>query len=173
MKELDRLAGVVPEAVAGAGLRERASATGRRSDRPLGREGIALLAQVPLFAELSKRHLRRLAEHADQVEFVTGERIVEMGMLGGAFYAIVDGEAKVTKGNRTLTKLGPGDFFGDLALLDGGPRQATVTATTPVVAIRLFKRAFDKLLVEEPGVAAKMLAVLAARIRRLERSLIG
>jgi CRP-like cAMP-binding protein len=114
-----------------------------------------------------------LAEHADQVEFVKGERIVEMGMLGGAFYVIVEGEARVSRVNRTLTKLGPGDFFGDLALLDGGPRQASVTAVTPVLAIRLFKRAFDRLLVEEPRVAAKMLAVLAARIRRLERSLVG
>ncbi|MFB3737654.1 MAG: Crp/Fnr family transcriptional regulator [Candidatus Velamenicoccus archaeovorus] len=170
MKEV---AGVVPDMMGGPARHQRAPVSGHRRDRPLGKEGVAALGRVPLFAELSRRHLRKLAEHADEVEFDAGERIVEMGMLGGAFYVILEGQAKVTKGSRTLTRLGPGDFFGDLALLDRGARQATVTATTPIVAVRLFKQAFDRLLVEEPKVATKMLAVLAGRIRRLEQSLIG
>lgn len=94
-------------------------------------------------------------------------------MLGGAFFLILEGEAKVTKGKRTLVKLGPGDFFGELALLDGGPRTASVVATTRMVCIRIFKRAFDRLVREEPGVAAKILAVLAGRIRRAEKSITG
>lgn len=169
----DSLSGVVPGAIAGSGMHERAPASGRRRDRPLGKEGVAVLGTVPLFSGLSKRHLRKLADRADEVEFARGERIVDIGMLGGAFYVIVEGEAKVTKASRTLTKLGPGDFFGELALLDGGARQATVTAATPIIAIRLFKKAFDRLVAEEPGVAAKMLSVLAARIRRVEQSLTG
>ncbi len=132
-----------------------------------------MLRGVPLFSGLSRRHLRQLADRADEVKFAPGETIVAAGMMGGAFFVIADGEAKVTKGGRTLAKLRPGDFFGELALLDGGPRAATVTAATPLVAIRIFKRAFDRLITEQPGVAAKMLAVLAGRLRSVERSMTG
>jgi CRP-like cAMP-binding protein len=128
---------------------------------------------VPLFSGLSRRHTKKLAERADEVEFRKGEVVVEAGARGGSFFVIVEGEARVTKSGRTVARLGPGDFFGELALLDGGPRSATVTAATPLLTIRIFKRAFDRLVVEEPGVAAKMLAVLAGRLRGLERSPTG
>jgi len=128
-----------------------------------------LLTLVPLFAGLSRRHLRAMADRADQVEFRPGEAIVVEGMRGGAFFAIVDGKARVTREKRTLATLGPGDFFGELALLDGGERTASVVAATPLLCIRIFKRAFDRLIAEEPGVAARMLSVLAGRVRRAER----
>jgi len=110
-----------------------------------------------------------MADRADQVEFRAGEAIVVEGMRGGAFYAIVEGKARVTRGKRTLATLGPGDFFGELALLDGGQRSASVVAATPMLCIRIFKRAFDRLIAEEPGVSARMLSVLAGRLRRAER----
>jgi len=81
-----------------------------------------------------------------------------------------EGEAKVLQNGRTIGTLGPGDFFGEISLLDGGPRTADVVATTPVAAIRIFKKAFDRMVVEEPGVAAKILAVVARRLRDAERS---
>lgn len=169
---LEQLARVVPKAVVGGERRPRPS--GRRLDRPLSRRDLELLARVPLFAGLSRRHLRRVAEHADLAAFRPGEHIVREGQPGGTFYVLVEGEAVVRQKGRRIGRLRPGDFFGEVSLLDGGPRTADVVAETPVTAIRIFKRAFDRLLREEPGVAARILAVVAARLRVAERrSLIG
>ena len=167
----DGLSEVVPRSIASAGVRERRAPGHRRADRPLGKQGIDLLAQVPLFSALSRRHLRQLAEHADIVSFRERETIVETGQPGGTFYVILEGEAKVKRGARTLGRLEPGDFFGEISLLDGGPRTATVVAQTPVTAIRVFKRSFDKVVAQEPTVAAKILAVVARRLREAERSI--
>jgi CRP-like cAMP-binding protein len=162
---------VVPRSIASGGVGQRRAAGGRRSDRPLGREGIDLLAQVPLFSALSRRHLKKLAEHADLVSFRARETIVKTGQPGGTFYVILEGAAKVTRGSKTLGRLEPGDFFGEISLLDGGPRTATVTAETPVKAVRVFKRSFDNVVAEEPTVAAKILAVVARRLRDAEGSI--
>jgi CRP-like cAMP-binding protein len=168
---IEKLSEVVPRSIASAGVRDRAGPRGRRSDRPLGRQGIDLLAQVPLFAGLSRRHLKRLAEHADVVTFRDRETIVESGQPGGTFYVMLEGQAKVERGGRTLGRLGPGDFFGEISLLDGGPRTASVVATSPARAIRIFKRSFDKVVSEDPGVASQILAVVARRLREAERSI--
>jgi CRP-like cAMP-binding protein len=96
---------------------------------------------------------------------------VRQGQPGGTFYVIVEGEAKVRRGGRTISTLGPADFFGEISLLDGGPRTADVVAATPVSAIRVFKRAFDRMVAQEPGVAERILAVVARRLRESERPL--
>ena len=167
----DGLSEVVPRSIASAGVRERRAPGHRRTDRPLGKQGIDLLAQVPLFAGLGRRHLRQLAEHADVMSFRERETIVQTGQPGGTFYVILQGAAKVTRGTKTLGRLEPGDFFGEISLLDGGPRTATVMAETPLVAIRVFRRSFDKVVAQEPTVAAKILAVVARRLREAERSI--
>jgi len=167
----DSLSGVVPRAIATGGVDARSRPSPRRPDRPIGRRGADLLAGVPLFSGLSKRQLRRLAEHADVATFREREAIVKEGQLGGTFFVILEGETKVVRGGRTINRLSPGDFFGEISLLDGGPRTADVVATTPVSTIRVFKGAFDRMLAEEPGVAAKILAVVARRLRDSERSL--
>jgi CRP-like cAMP-binding protein len=167
---LDDFAEVVPRAVATAGIEE----TGKRApraDRPLGRHDVDMLSGVPLFATLSRRDLRRLAEHADVVSFRPRETIVQAGRPGGTFYVVLEGEAKVVRGNRAIGSLTPGDFFGEISLLDGGPRTASVVAETPVTAIRIFKRSFDRVISEEPTVAAKILAVVARRLREAARSI--
>jgi CRP-like cAMP-binding protein len=169
----DSLSGVVPRSIASSGVREREAPGRRRADRPLGRQGVDLLAQVPLFATVPKRSLRKLAEHADIVSFREREPIVESGQPGGTFYIITEGEAKVVRGKRAISTLGPGDFFGEISLLDGGPRTATVVADTPVTAIRIFKRSFDKVVSEDPGVASQMLTVVARRLRDAERPISG
>jgi CRP/FNR family transcriptional regulator, cyclic AMP receptor protein len=163
---------VVPRAVATAGLRERRERT-PRPDRPLGRRDVDMLAGVPLFAGLSRRDLRRLAEHADVVSFRPHETIVEAGRPGGTFYVMLQGEASVTRDGRKIGTMAPGDFFGEISLLDGGPRTATVSAETPVTAIRIFKRSFDRVVTQEPAVASKILAVVARRLREAERSITG
>lgn len=167
----DALAGSVAGAVATKGLNERAAAGRDRQDRPLGRRGADVLASVPLFAGLSRRHLKRIAEHADEVTFGSGETIVEVDQPGGSFFVLLEGEVKVVRGTRTITRMGPGEFFGEISLLDGGPRTATVIAETPVLAVRVFKRSFDRVVTQEPAVASKILAVVARRLREAERTI--
>ncbi len=163
--------GAVPGALASGGI-STAPATGRpRPDRPLGRRGADVLAQVPLFEGLSRRHLKKIAEHADEISFREKETILEADQPGGTFFVIVEGEVRVVQGDRTIARAGPGEFFGEISLLDGGPRTASVIADTPVVAIRLFKASFDKVVREEPGVAGKILAVVARRLREAEKTL--
>src|SRR5262249_20098817 len=96
-----------------------------------------------------------------------GASIVQVGEAGDAFYLLLEGRAAVAGKSRVLR---PGDFFGEMALLDGGPRSATITATTPARVIRLPRRAFVKAVEEDPQVALAVMAVLAARVRRAERA---
>lgn len=133
----------------------------------LGRTGVALLADVPLFAGLSRRHLRHLAGLAEEVRFGAGRTVVQYGGRGNAFFVIVEGTAKVMAGysTRAFARLGPGDFFGELALLDGGPRTASVAAETPLVMIRIHRAEFRKMLKSEPEVAVKLLEELSRRLR--------
>jgi CRP/FNR family transcriptional regulator, cyclic AMP receptor protein len=174
---IDALAGLVPEAAVSGHVSprptRRGAVPGRRVDRPLGKRGADILAQVPLFSGLSKRHLRRLADLADEVRFREGAAVVEEGMLGGTFYVILNGEARVVRGGRFVARLLPGDFFGEISLLDGGPRTASVVAETPLSTVRVFKRAFDKFLVSDPAVSVKILAEVARRLREVERPLTG
>jgi CRP/FNR family transcriptional regulator, cyclic AMP receptor protein len=164
------LTGAVPGAIATGGIGESAASGRPRPDRPLGKRGADLLAQVPLFEGLSRRHLKQIAEHADEISFREKETIVEAGEPGGSFFVIVEGEVRVVRGDRTIARAGPGEFFGEISLLDGGPRTASVIAETPVVAIRLFKASFDKVVRDEPRVAGKILAVVARRLREAERT---
>jgi CRP-like cAMP-binding protein len=165
------LTGAVPGAIARGGIGGSTPSGRPRPDHPLGKRGADLLAQVPLFEGLSRRHLKRLAEHADEISFREKETIVEEDQPGGSFFAIVEGEVKVQQGGRVIATAGPGEFFGEISLLDGGPRSATVVAETPVVAIRLFKSSFDRVVKEEPKVAGKILTVVARRLREAERTI--
>jgi CRP/FNR family transcriptional regulator, cyclic AMP receptor protein len=139
-----------------------------RRSRGMGRGGVALLRGVPLFAGLSTRHLRHLASHAEEVRYGANRVIVRQGARGDSFFVIAEGEATVRQGTRKIGTLGPGDFFGEMALLDGRPRSASVTADTPLVTVRLTRAAFTKALDANPALARAIMAELAARIRRLE-----
>jgi CRP/FNR family transcriptional regulator, cyclic AMP receptor protein len=166
----EALTEVVPGTVVSGGMTTGAPSGRARLDRPLGRRGAQLLAQVPLFEGLSKRHLKKIAEHADEVSFRENETIVEADQPGGTFFVVVEGEVKVVQKDRVIARVGPGEFFGEISLLDGGPRTASVVADTPVVAVRLFKSSFDQVVREEPSVAAKILAVVAGRLRQAEKT---
>lgn len=136
------------------------------------RQTVTLLENVPLFSGLSRRDLRRIAALAKKVTFAPGRTIVERGVRGDCFYLIVEGSAKVYRSvvptGRALARLGPGDFFGEMALLDGGPRTATVVADARVVAIKIPRPSFRQLLVKEPTVGLRMLEVMAQRARERE-----
>lgn len=132
----------------------------------------AALARVPLFAGLSARHLRRVAELCEEQRYMEGATIVRAGDAGDAFFVILEGEAKVVAPTgRTLNRLFPGDVFGEISLLDGGPRTASVIAETPITVLALPRRAFLGLLEAEPVVAGRVLRNVAGLVRRHERSL--
>ena len=132
------------------------------------------LAQVPLFAGMPPRFLKRLADKMDEQRFMEGATIVRQGEPGDIFYVLVEGEAKVKDANgRTLSRLIPGDFFGEISLMDGGPRTATVVAETNLTTLALSRKDFSALLQSEPKVTVGLLKHAAALLRRLERPASG
>lgn len=126
------------------------------------------LTNVPLFSGLSDRELRSLAKRAEQVSVPKGTTLVTEGKTGVEFFVILSGAAKVTRGGRNLRKLGTGDSFGELALIAGTPRRATVTTTEPSEIMVLVRRDFIALLDEFPGMTRKLLTSLAAWVAERE-----
>ena len=125
---------------------------------------IELLRQVPLFARCSKRELSRVAGIADEVALPEGRELTREGMRGREFFVLLDGTADVRRKGRRVNQLGPGDFFGEIALLTQVPRTATVTATSPVDALVITDRDFRGLLREAPDIQRKVLEALAERL---------
>jgi CRP/FNR family cyclic AMP-dependent transcriptional regulator len=123
------------------------------------------LAQVPLFSALSRKELALVARRAEDVTVEAGRVLVSEGSTGSEFFVIIDGTATVTRRGRKVATLGPGDAFGELALLDKAPRNATVTAETPMEVVVLGQREFGGLIDEVPGFARKLLAGMARRLR--------
>jgi CRP/FNR family transcriptional regulator, cyclic AMP receptor protein len=162
----------LPDAVA-RGLRgDRGRPPARRPEqrpRLTKRRSAVALAGVPLFDGFSRRHLSYLAGEADEVSFVAGELVVQEGLLGETLFVFLEGQAKVVRGGKTVGRVVPGDFVGELSAIDGGPRTASVVAETPVVAVRLFRRTLVELLKKEPLLSVKLLQGIARRIRDLER----
>ncbi len=140
----------------------------------MSRRGLDVLAAVPLFAGLPKRSLRKILDVAEEARFMEGARIVKQGERGDSFFVILAGEAKVENAKgRTIGHLFPGDFFGEISLLDGGPRSATVVAVTPLATIILERGPFNRMLEQDAGIGATMLKELAIRLRRAERPIGG
>lgn len=140
--------------------------TGAR-DSKLGRGWVNVLAEVPLFQQVPKRHLRKLADQAIEARYQPHSRIVRKGERGETFFVILDGTARV-QGGRRAKRLGAGDFFGEMALLDGEVRSATVTAETEVHVMRISRRRFLQMLERDPKFAIMMLKALTARLRAAE-----
>jgi CRP/FNR family cyclic AMP-dependent transcriptional regulator len=126
------------------------------------------LASVPLFAALSNKDLQKLAKVSDEVTIEAGRVLVEQGTTGRECYVIVEGTAEVFRGDQSLATLGPGEAFGELALLDGGPRTASVRAATNLTVLVLGPREFGGILDEVPGIAHQIMANLAGRILALD-----
>lgn len=131
------------------------------------------LAEIPLFSALSKRDLGRIAKASNEVTVPAGQILVDQGDAGREAFVIVEGSATVKRNGRTVAELGPGDSIGELALLDHGPRTASVTAKTDLTALVLTAREFAGLIEEVPGLAQKLLGQLAARVRELDRQIYG
>jgi CRP-like cAMP-binding protein len=131
------------------------------------------LAAVPLFSACTKRELQKLARAGDEIEVAEGKVLVDQGATGRAAFVILEGTASVRRGNRRIARFGPGDYFGELALLDRGPRTASVTAETPMRVLVIDARHFEGILDEIPGLARKLLTHLAARVRELDAKAYG
>jgi CRP/FNR family transcriptional regulator, cyclic AMP receptor protein len=129
-----------------------------------------LLRNVPLFSTCTKRELARIAALVDEVEASKGKVIVRQGDPGRECFVIRDGKARVAIRGKGNTVLGPGSFFGEMSLLDQGPRSATVTAETDIQLLVLGSREFSSLVEEVPTVAVRVMRGLAERLREAERS---
>ncbi|HVD66404.1 MAG TPA: cyclic nucleotide-binding domain-containing protein [Gaiellaceae bacterium] len=134
-------------------------------DAPLGPDWVDVLRDIPLFAPLSKRQVRRIANLARPQRFAPESTIVRKGQRGETFYVILDGEAALSLPNRKARTLKAGDFVGELALFDGKPRSATVTAKTPLLAMRIARRPFLKLVSSDSDLALGLLKGLSERLR--------
>jgi CRP/FNR family transcriptional regulator, cyclic AMP receptor protein len=139
-------------------------ARARSSDKKL-----ELLGKVPLLAGCTKGELRRIASLADEVDVAEGKVLTRQGEPGHECFVIVDGRATASMRGRPSSRMGPGSFFGEISLLDGGPRSATVTADTDMRLLVLSSRGFASLLREMPTVGPRIMRGLAARLREAER----
>ena len=152
----------------GRGLFGTTLAADGNREAAFGGEWTGVLADVPLFAGLSKRHLRRVARMAQKASYPEHTVIVSPQRPADAFYVILDGQAMVSTVTGDRIELGPGRFFGEMALLDDSPRTATVTAVTHLLVMRISQRHFREMVESEPKIASAIMRVLAARVRRVE-----
>lgn len=126
------------------------------------------LAAVPMFSACSKKDLQLVAKTADELTVQAGANLTVEGGSGREFFVIVEGKAKVLRGKKEVAILGPGDFFGELSLLDKAPRNATVTAVTPLDVLVLEQRSFTALIAEVPSIARKLMIGMARRLNELD-----
>ena len=129
---------------------------------------VELLRGVSLFSACSGRELNRIASLADEIDVPPGRVLVRQDDPGREFFVIVEGKAKVSPRGKRAVELGPGSGFGELALLDQGPRSATVSAETDMHLLVLDSRSFFSLIEEVPSVAAKVFRAMAQRLRAAE-----
>ncbi len=144
---------------------------GRARRGSVDRAWLPALRQVPVLSGLTDRHLRKVAALATVARFDRSTTVARQGDRGDAFYVILDGRARVTRRGRSATRLGNGDHFGEMALIDRGMRSATVVAETDLTALRIGHAAFLKLIRNEPGIALLLLQSLSGRVRELEKAL--
>lgn len=129
------------------------------------------LAGVPLFSQMSRRDLTRLAKATVTRQFRKGEVIVKEGDQAVAFYVVSKGKVEVFKGQRVLTTCGPGEVFGDMALLDNYPRSASVRAVEDTECLVLSRWDFLGELRTNPHIAVAMLPILSRRLREADERL--
>jgi CRP/FNR family cyclic AMP-dependent transcriptional regulator len=126
------------------------------------------LAAVDLFSGLSKRQLSRLADQSERIKHTAGREVATEGLGALAFHLIVDGEAQVTTHGHGVRTLGPGDHFGEISMIDGKRRSATVEAVSDLTTIAVPHHQFQQLVDDEPAFARGLLVLLCARLREAE-----
>ena len=138
---------------------------------PLWRKAnkVALLEQIPTLRGLSRKELAQVAGLADEIEVAAGRRLATVGETGREFFIIVEGEADVRTVRGRKVRLGPGDFVGEMSLLDGEPRSATVEAVTPMRLLVIGHRDFWRMLSPAPVMTRKIMRALVRRVRDVEK----
>jgi CRP-like cAMP-binding protein len=131
------------------------------------------LRAVTLFSECSEAELDLVLRDVTECRFPAGQILARQGQVGREFLVVIEGTARVEIDGQEIAMLGPGDFFGEMALLDGGPRSATVVAVTDVVADVMNRQEFDHVLTAAPHVARAVLTGLARRLREADLHLTG
>jgi CRP-like cAMP-binding protein len=132
---------------------------------------VKMLAEVPIFEELSTKELKSIAAAAKEVTHRQGAVLAREGDSGVGFFLILEGNVSVAVGGRPVRGMGPGDFFGEISLLDGGPRTATCAAQTEVTTLGITPWTFKRLIEQNPSIASKMLKVMAQRLRSSAKQL--
>jgi CRP-like cAMP-binding protein len=126
---------------------------------------VGLLAAAPLLDGVDDEGLMRIADRVVEVTFTSGHVIARQGEVGTGFFIIASGGARVVRDGKTVATLGPGDFFGELSVLDGMPRNAQVIADGETVCLALATWDFEAVVGEQPAVALAILRGLAGRLR--------
>jgi CRP/FNR family transcriptional regulator, cyclic AMP receptor protein len=125
---------------------------------------VEMLRKVPLFAHCSKQQLNEIAGVADELQLADGRELMREGARGREFFVVIDGELEVRRKSRKVATLGKGDFVGEIALITGRPRNATVTTKGTVRALVITDRAFTRLLLSSPPIQLKIMRELAERV---------
>lgn len=139
---------------------------GRRSEKA------DALKDIPLFSGLSNKERMELARHVDEIAVRSDTMLTVQGGPGDAFYLIVDGKADVIRNETKIATLGAGDSVGEMALLDGEPRSATVVMTSDGTVLTMPRREFTAVLKDIPGIGLKMLVTLSLRLREANNRLV-
>jgi CRP/FNR family transcriptional regulator, cyclic AMP receptor protein len=131
-------------------------------------EKLELLRRVPLFADVAPEGLEAIARLVDEVDVPAGQVLTQEGRHEGYFFVIVSGTVRIERGGRVINTIGAGDFLGEIALLDGGPRTATATAETACQILSMTNHRFHQLLESSPSVLTAVLEALGQRLRALD-----
>ena len=126
---------------------------------------IELMKKVPLFSRCSKKQLAAIASLADLIQLPAGTKLISEGASGREFMVIVEGAGEVRRKGRKVDTIGPGDFIGEIALIVGGPRNATVLTTTDTSVLAVTARQFWTLLEEAPEIQSSVLKALGERLQ--------
>ncbi|MGZ4110305.1 MAG: cyclic nucleotide-binding domain-containing protein [Actinomycetota bacterium] len=132
---------------------------------------MAVLGAIPLFEGLSQKQLKKLTALGQIASFMAGATIVHQGVIGDSFYVILSGQAKVVVNGRTVNRLLPGDHFGEISLLDGQERTASVVSETPMTLLEILQTHFFEMLQQDPEISVAILEGLARAVRRIDRTL--
>jgi CRP/FNR family cyclic AMP-dependent transcriptional regulator len=126
------------------------------------------LSNVKMFSALNKKELTLIAKASDAVKVPAGTEVVTEGQLGHEFYLLLSGSASVRRNGRKIATLGPGQYFGEMALLDRGPRSATIVIEEPAELLVIGQREFLAVLDQVPALAHKLLVNMAVRLREAD-----
>lgn len=139
---------------------------------PRDADKIATLMKIPLFATMSRRQLASIAHYLDATTADQGQVLAREGAPGDQMFVICEGSAAVTKGGHQIAELGAGEFFGEMALIDGAPRSATVQVTEDSILLAMNRREFDYLVDNVDGMARELLTVVTRRLREANERLL-